>query len=632
MKRCTPADKRVKALIISCAMLASTFSMGAAFAEEETDNGTEYAAPTGVTQDENTDVQKKDIPGAADGSGEPLPAENNGSGTEPAETEESQDGGTGHSGDTLNRAGGTGNADSAKTVGTQTQPFRMVLENGTKRTLLKPDTYGRYIYNSSISSLRGSKTIKVLISNPAVCSMTYTGSSVASNANGKFLETKLIGRTVDDAAKINVIKAAVTAAGGRMDELDYREEHPESAGAGTETGTVDPYAIQVTEIEIKIKGTGEASISFTSAKGDCYSQVKGSILIRQTRPTSVIKRSATVRNKSMTPKSIQRSYKEQYFTIVKDGDNEKAEYKYRTVKGAFEIKRASGVSESGYRATQGGNTDGTYAYTAMGKKGSKTYNKVVKTRLSDMKVVKVSGDLKLDHANDITYDPVNKRIVVTHNDRHRKRVSFVNPGTLKLTGYKDIVVPATLKGATKAQLSAIKGFASVTYMRSGKYAGNYIAVISSNHNFLVLNKNFTPIEYITVSKRYTNDQIYYQGADNIDGCLYVGIFPKNQKYKNFICIYDMDGNFKGKITLIKGYELENVFHAGDSIYMTLYKRVTKVWYTPKSVKKKVKLTKEEKALPKYKNKKYKTVIKIVREKHSKVVKRSYIFKMKKVTL
>ena len=151
-----------------------------------------------------------------------------------------------------------------------------------------------------------------------------------------------------------------------------------------------------------------------------------------------------------------------------------------------------------------------------------------------------------------------------------------------------------------------------------------------------MDKNFKPIEYITVDAKFNGYQIYYQGADNIGDLLYVVIYPKSKSRRDFIIAYDMDGNFKGKINLLKGYETENMFHAGNVQYMTLYKPVTKVWYTPKIVKQKVKLTKKERKKAK-KNKKgkkpkYKTITKVVKVKHVKSVKRSYIFKMNKVTL
>ena len=405
---------------------------------------------------------------------------------------------------------------------------------------------------------------------------------------------------------------------------------------GQEEPTVDPDAIQVTEITVNVNGTGEDTFSFKAQSCEHYDPFSGKIYFMQTRPTSVMSRTAKVRTKTGNPTKISRKYKEKYFKVIKEKDNEKFKYAFRTVKGAYEIKRASGISESGYRANQGGGTDGTYSYHALCKKGSKTYAKIVKTRLKDMKVVKVSKDLKLHHANDITYDPVNRRLVVTHNTVKRKRVTFVNPNTLKSMGYKDISIPSKLKGATKSQLSAVKGFACVTYMTGGKYAGNYIGIISGNHNFMVLDKNFKPIEYITVDAKFNGYQIYYQGADNIGDLLYVVIYPKSKSRRDFIIAYDMDGNFKGKINLLKGYETENMFHAGNVQYMTLYKPVTKVWYTPKIVKQKVKLTKKERKKAK-KNKKgkkpkYKTITKVVKVKHVKSVKRSYIFKMNKVTL
>ena len=614
MRRCTLTDKRAAykksiALIISFAMLASTFYVGPAFAAENPGNdgedaNTKYTQPEVELQTEgdaviedDTSAEVETIPESEEEIDEGIVED----GAEPelqpdAVTEEPQ----------IEQDETEPDQSSVKTmaIGDGTQPLRVVLQtSANKQTLLQPDSMGRYYFNSKISKLRDTKSIKILISNPAECSVKYSDSNMAGNTGGEFLEANLINHTVDDPQRLQVIKDAVNRAGLVMGELnegvvnpdpepptdpstsaDPEEPTSEEPGNTENPGNTedpgnneDPIGnLQVTEVVVKINGTGQDSFTFKASGSEEYAPFIGKIIIGQTRPTSVISRGAKVKGKSVRPKTIGRSYREKYFKIVKKGDNDQKIFAYRTVKGAFEIKRASGVSEGGYRAVQGGNTDGTYAYTAMGKKGSKTYGKIVKTRLSDMKVVKVSKNLKINHANDITFDPAHCRLVVTHNDKHRKRVSFVNPKTLKVTGHKDIAVPATLKGATKAQLSAIGGFSSVTYMRDGKYAGNYIAVISGVHNFLVLNSSLKPIEYITVSTKYKSSQVYYQGADNINGNLYISIFPRNKKYKNMICIYDMDGEFKGKITLIKGFELENVFHAGGSMYVTLYKKVKKV--------------------------------------------------------
>ena len=684
MRRCTQADKKTAykksiALIISLAMLASGLYAGPAFAVETTDSegadiNTEYTdtgaepeaeAGNGEYAGDEATVEAAPEEEAVIAEEEPQ--------NETQQNEPQQD----------ENADAVEDTGTVKTMGIHVQPVRVAVSvNGAKMTLLEPDEYGRYTVNSKIAALRAEKNIRILISNPAESPMSFSDQNIAANTAGLFLETEATGCTVNDIDKIKELSSAVAAAGGVMSEAQPILEGQTGDGnvttaggtdvsgvegegdsgngegedpAGQEPEPVNSNAVQVTEVVLTVNGTGEAAINFSAPAGDVYAPASGKIIIKQTRPTSVINRDTSVRGTTAAPTTIGRVYREKYFKIIRKKDgNDKKVYRYKNVRGAFEIKRASGVSESGYRAVQGGNSDGTYAYTAMGKKGSSTYCKIVKTRLSDMKVVKVSGNLKLNHANDITFDPANYRLVVTHNDKHTMRVSFVNPDSLTVTGYKDISVPSTLKGATKSQLSAIEGFSSVTYMRDGKYAGNYIAVISGYHNFLVLSPNFKPIEYITVSTKLNGSQVYYQGADNINGNLYIAIFPRDKKYHNMISIYNMDGEFQGKITLNSGYELENVFHSGSIMYVTLYKKVKKTWYTTKAVKKKVKLSKKErkklaKALKSKQSKKgtkgkkakkgkkikvpkYKTVIKLKKVKHKKTVKRSYIFKMDMVTL
>ena len=668
MRRCTQADKRAYrkaiALIVSFAMLVSTFYMGPAFAAEnaesdETGVSTEYVQPDAALQGEKAEsdaaaaADPDAMPGEEAAAAEGIVEENTDEAMPDAEAETPQ-------ADSVEE---DTEQPSVSTMGKWDQIIRVVLVVNSKKTLLKPDANGNYTFKSSIAKVRSIKTVKLLISNPAECPLTYSKQSVASNVGGGFLETETTGYSVNDLDTIQMMSDTVEAAGGEMaeaapvlgetgegsviplgesagDPSGENDGEPSGEGGdpdpGQEEPEVDPDAIQVTEITLKVKGTGEATFNFNAQAGEHYVPFSGKIIFQQTRPTTVMNRTAKVRTKTGTPKTIPRKYKQKYFKIIKKDDNELFKYAYKTVTAAYEIKRASGLSESGYRANQGGGTDGTYSYHALCKKGSSTYVKIVKTRLKDMKVVKVSKDLKLHHANDITYDPVHKRLVVTHNAVKRKRVTFINPKTLKSMGYKDIKIPTTLKGATKSQLSAVKGFASVTYMTGGKYAVNYIGIISGNHNFLVLDKNFKPIEYITVDTKFNGSQIYYQGADNIGDKLYVVVYPRKKSRRDFIIAYDMDGNFKGKINLLKGYETENMFHAGNAQYMTLYRPVTKVWYTPKIVKQKVKLTKKERKLAKPNKKgkkpKYKTVTKVVKVKHVKSVKRSYIFKMNKMTL
>lgn len=663
MKKCTPEDsKRIRrksvAIVLSLVMLVTSLYAGPAFAAGETESVGAGENSVNVNaeaaQQEETagnDAQQEDISGTV-----PEDPATNAAADETAGGE-----GTVESGEAVGTGEGTQqpasgaeqqSSEQADKAGEETnvrlmsgekwnQTVRVVAQlSGSKWTLLKPNANGTYIIKFSTTQLRNTRTVKILISSPAECKLTYSKQKVPSNNGENFVEPELTNQTVNDSEMVKLMNDAAAEAGVGMQEVETIREEPETGDdppIEPLDPSEDPDAIQVSEFTVDVNGTGEGYFYFTSKAGIDYNQLKGRFYIQRKRPTTSLSRTASVRTKTGTPKTIPRKYREKYFKIIKkDKNTEEAVYKYRTVTAAFELKRASGVSERGYRANQGGGCDGTYSYNALCKKGSKTYAKIIKTRLSDMKVVKVSKDLKLNHANDITYDPVNKRVVVTHNDVKRKRVTFVNPNTLKSMGYKDIKIPTTLKGATKAQMAAIKGFASVTYMTGGKYKGNYIGVISGNHNFLVLDKYFKPIEYITVNKKINGSQVYYQGADNMGDKLYIAVYPQKKSRRDFIVAYDMDGNFLGKVNLIKGYETENIFHVGNTQYMTLYRPVTKVWYTPKVVKKKVKLTKKEQKLAKPNKKgkkpKYKTVIKIVKEKHTKSVKRSYIFRMNKVTL
>lgn len=661
MRRCTPADKitarrKPIALIISLVMLATGLYAGPAFAAGDTESaGTgessanvsaeaaQQAEPAGseIQQAGGSEAAPEDPAAAADGTAGSDGAA--GLSEVPAAGEENRQPGSEAEQQPSEQTDEIGGEPNVRLMSGEkwNQTIRVVAQlSGSKWTLLTPNANGTYVLKFNTPQLRNTRTVKILISNPAECKLTYSKQNVPSNNGENFVEPELTGQTVNDSEMVKLMSDAAADAGVGMQEVETILEEPE---AGSEPGiepldpSEDPDAVQVTEFTVRVNGTGEGYFYFTSREGIDYKPIKERFYIQRKRSTTSLSRTASVRTKTGTPKTIPRKYKERYFKIIKkDKNTEEAVYKYRTVTAAFELKRASGISERGYRANQGGGCDGTYSYNALCKKGSKTYAKIIKTRLSDMKVVKVSKDLKLNHANDITYDPVNKRVVVTHNDVKRKRVTFINPKTLKSMGYKDIKIPITLKGATKTQMAAIKGFASVTYMTGGKYKGNYIGVISGNHNFLVLDKNFKPIEYITVNKKINGSQIYYQGADNMGDKLYIAVYPRKKSRRDFIVAYDMDGNFLGKINLIKGYETENIFHVGNTHYLTLYRPVTKVWYTPKVVKKKVKLTKKERKLAKPDKKgkkpKYKTVTKIVKVKHTKSVKRSYIFRMSKVTL
>ena len=226
------------------------------------------------------------------------------------------------------------------------------------------------------------------------------------------------------------------------------------------------------------------------------------------------------------------------------------------------IKSEIGEPVKGYSVIQGVCTDGTYAYVVMWKK-KVTTAKIVKIDLADNSLVKVSGKLALDHGNALTWDSAHKRIVVTNNTGHRKRVTFVNPNTLKVTGHKTISIPKKLKGATKKKLRRIKGFASVTYNPSKK---QYIAVISKYHDFLILNSKFKPIKYETVEKF----GLTYQSGDVYKNYFILALATGKNPQKNRLIVYNWSGKYKATITLPGTYEIQGLFHVGKEFYAGYY--------------------------------------------------------------
>lgn len=91
----------------------------------------------------------------------------------------------------------------------------------------------------------------------------------------------------------------------------------------------------------------------------------------------------------------------------------------------------------GFTVMQGGGTDGTYAYFGMiDSSQDPSLVRLYKYSLADWSQVLVSEPIELAHCNDITYDSVNRRLVIsrcTKTDGYLG-LNFVDPETLQLIG------------------------------------------------------------------------------------------------------------------------------------------------------------------------------------------------------
>jgi hypothetical protein len=95
------------------------------------------------------------------------------------------------------------------------------------------------------------------------------------------------------------------------------------------------------------------------------------------------------------------------------------------------------------RIVQGGGTDGTYAYVALvnGNNDAATKSVILKFDPKTWDIVQTSDILLLQHANDITYNPNLKSLVVACCEPNTRKIVYVNPDTLAETGSASLRTP-----------------------------------------------------------------------------------------------------------------------------------------------------------------------------------------------
>jgi len=196
------------------------------------------------------------------------------------------------------------------------------------------------------------------------------------------------------------------------------------------------------------------------------------------------------------------------------------------------------------KTVEGGCTDGTYIYQtlidAKAEDGAVPC-RIVKISAATMKTVKVSEELNIDHANDITYNSKTKELIVCNNKPNYTTLTFVNPDTLEITGTRQITSPVY----------------SVVYVGSNDF---YYAGISRTYTVVEMDANFNVTgEFGMVDNGYTR-----QTLDTDGQYIYAVYYKENSIYK-----YDTGGNYIGKCALpVTENEAENIFFIGGTMYVT----------------------------------------------------------------
>ncbi len=193
-----------------------------------------------------------------------------------------------------------------------------------------------------------------------------------------------------------------------------------------------------------------------------------------------------------------------------------------------------------YATAQGSCTDGKYAYFAVDG-GSTT---LLKYDVNTWELVKKRKGVDLGHANDMTYNAKEDVIIVANNAPDYNIISFVDPDTLKVIKTKKI----------KFKIY------SIAY--NEKY-DRYVVGISGTYNFAILDSNFKKI------KKYEGYESGYlrQGADCDDNYLY---FAQSGGGGNLIVIYNWSGELIDTVAVNHSYEIENIFHVKNTVYITLH--------------------------------------------------------------
>ncbi len=200
-------------------------------------------------------------------------------------------------------------------------------------------------------------------------------------------------------------------------------------------------------------------------------------------------------------------------------------------------------NNDGYGTLQGGGSDGTYAYYAMiNSTNDNAY--IYKYRIDTWELVKRSGALPTVHSNDITYDPVNNRLVLstcTANDGYLG-VCTVDADTLELIDSFKIGVPIR----------------ALDYL-----PGENRYLLGTNFYFTLTDENFNVIQKIDCpGKNYTSQGLCCDGK-----YIYDVRYIKSST-THCVVVQGLDGTYYGEITLNGApSEPENMFRHGDIFYI-----------------------------------------------------------------
>ena len=233
----------------------------------------------------------------------------------------------------------------------------------------------------------------------------------------------------------------------------------------------------------------------------------------------------------------------------------------------FDLVSQAGQKLYKYDTLQGATAGKGYGYfTLYNRKNNRV--KIVKVRLKDMQVVKVSAALNLKHANEITYNNRKNIIVVANSTPTPKKLTVINASTLKVKYVKTLKVTRKVKGMSSWQRKKFRGVGAIAYNEKHNI---YICRMRKSYDLLFLNSKLKPYKRIRQNSRVSG--MIYQGMDSYKDCIMIVQSFKGKKKYNLITVYNMKGKYKARFKLPLGFpprELQTVFHDGNQFYVGVY--------------------------------------------------------------
>lgn len=221
---------------------------------------------------------------------------------------------------------------------------------------------------------------------------------------------------------------------------------------------------------------------------------------------------------------------------------------------AFTIPRPSGR----IRNVSGGCLAGKYFYQAFflrDRAGNERGNvvRIVKYDTQAKKTVRISGNLALNHVNDLTYNKKLGLLVAAHNNPFRRKVSFVDPETLEVTETREIGYP-------------------IYCLSYDEKTDGYFVGISGGQSFLLLDSEFKSVSETFRPTGRTEGYIT-QGCCSDENHVYFVLHREN-----VVTVYDREGRFVTLIRLkgVRG-EPENISVSDGRLYVSCASRSAEVY-------------------------------------------------------